>query len=98
MDLEHQRAAETDISAIARRIGREARDVYEWSNAPGDRYEQHAHSYRKLLYCTRGSIDFALADGRTFSLRAGDRLVLPPGTAHSAIVGPDGCACIEGKL
>lgn len=87
-----------DAAAIDARVRADARDVYGWSNAPGDRYAAHDHSYTKLLYCTRGSIAFALADGRTVSLRAGDRLVLPAGTRHAALVGPDGCACIEGKL
>jgi hypothetical protein len=32
------------------------------------------------------------------AMRAGDRLVLPPRTRHSALVGPEGCACVEGKL
>jgi quercetin dioxygenase-like cupin family protein len=72
--------------------------VYGWSNGPGDRYAEHAHGYTKLLYCTRGSIDFVLADGRTIALRAGDRMVLPAGTRHSAVVGPAGCACVEGKI
>jgi quercetin dioxygenase-like cupin family protein len=80
------------------RLRSEARDVYGWSNAPGDRYGEHSHPYTKLLYCVGGSIDFVLADGRTFALRAGDRLLLPPGTRHGAVVGPEGCACVEGKI
>ena len=28
-------------------------------------------------------------------LHAGDRLDLPPGTEHSATVGPSGCQCME---
>ena len=28
---------------------------------------------------------------------AGDRMVLPAGTRHAAVVGPAGCSCIEGK-
>jgi hypothetical protein len=31
-------------------------------------------------------------------MRPGDRLVLPPQTRHSAVVGPEGCTCVEGKL
>lgn len=76
----------------------EAHDVYSWSNGPGDRYGVHTHRYTKLLYCTRGSIDFMLGDGQTLVLHAGDRMVLPAGTPHSAVVGPEGCACVEGKL
>lgn len=83
---------------IEERIRTEARDVYAWSNGPGDRYARHEHAYTKLLYCTRGSIEFILAGGRTLCLRTGDRMVLPAGTSHSAVVGPEGCACVEGKL
>src|SRR5437762_14346567 len=39
-------------------IRREAKDVYSWSNGTGDRYAEHEHGFTKLLYCTRGSIDF----------------------------------------
>ena len=78
-------------------IRREAKDVYSWSNGPGDRYAEHEHAFTKVLYCTRGSIDFRTPD-RTISLAAGDRMVLPAGTKHSAVVGPQGCTCIEGKL
>ena len=72
--------------------------MYSWSNGPGDRYGEHEHSYAKVLYCTAGSIYFVLADGRRMALRPGDRLVLPPRTRHSALVGDEGCACVEGKL
>lgn len=98
VEVQHVRGDESDPAGIDDRVRREARDVYRWSNGPGDRYARHEHSYAKLLYCARGSIDFVLADGRTLSLRPGDRLVLPAHTAHSANVGPDGCTCVEGKL
>ncbi|HEY6959226.1 MAG TPA: AraC family ligand binding domain-containing protein [Candidatus Limnocylindria bacterium] len=97
MDVQHVREDER-VDAIGARMRREARDVYEWSNDAGYHYAEHSHAYTKLLYCTRGSIDFVLADGRTLSLRPGDRLVLPAGTPHSARVGRDGCGCVEGKL
>ena len=87
----HPAAAEAALRA-------EARDVHGWSNAPGDVYGEHAHPFTKVLVCVRGSIEFRLGDGRAMRLRPGDRMVLPPGTVHSAVVGPDGCACVEGKL
>jgi quercetin dioxygenase-like cupin family protein len=83
---------------LEERVRAEARDVYSWSNGPGDRYAEHQHAYTKLLYCTRGSIDFLLGDGRVLTLLAGDRMVLPAGTPHAAVVGPDGCTCVEGKM
>ena len=87
-----------DAMVIEKQIRGEARDAYGWSNGPGDRYEQHAHAYNKVLYCTQGSIDFVLGDGRTLTLRPGDRMVLPAGTPHAARVGPEGCVCVEGKV
>lgn len=81
---------------IEARLRAEATGVHGWSNGPGDRYGRHDHPYTKVLYCVRGSIDFLLDDGRTLGMRPGDRLVLPPRTAHGARVGPEGCACLEG--
>ena len=89
--------AAPDPGTIEAALRREARDVYGWANAPGDTYGEHEHAYTKVLYCTRGSIEFVLDDARV-AMRPGDRLVLPPRTRHSAVVGPDGCACVEGKL
>jgi mannose-6-phosphate isomerase-like protein (cupin superfamily) len=65
-----------------------------WGNTPGDRYGAHSHDSHKVLFCLDGSITFHLAD-RDVELSAGDRLDLPPGTEHSATVGPDGVECIE---
>jgi quercetin dioxygenase-like cupin family protein len=80
------------------RLRGEATGCYSWSNGPGDRYAPHSHSYEKVLYCVDGSITFVLeADGRRIELEAGDRMVLPAGTVHGAVVGPAGCTCIEGK-
>jgi uncharacterized protein YjlB len=45
-----------------------------------------------------GSITFVLErEGRELVLKSGDRMVLPAGTLHSAIVGSAGCTCIEGQ-
>lgn len=67
-----------------------------WSNGPHEVYSLHTHSYRKILYCLRGSINFTLPDaGESVALRPGDRLILPSGVRHGAVVGPDGVTCIE---
>lgn len=65
-----------------------------WSNSPGERYDEHSHEYHKVLFCISGSIVFHTPEG-DISLRAGDRLDLPPNTAHSATVGDDGVTCME---
>jgi quercetin dioxygenase-like cupin family protein len=79
-------------------LRREAVSCYSWSNGPHDRYAAHSHSYEKVLYCVDGSITFMLErEGKRLELKAGDRMVLPAGTVHSAIVGTAGCTCIEGQ-
>ena len=85
-------------AALMDKLRGEASGCYSWSNGPGDRYGAHSHAYEKVLYCVDGSIDFVLeSDGRKLALKPGDRMVLPPGTVHSAVVGPRGCTCIEGR-
>ena len=72
---------------------------YDWGNGPGDRYGAHRHDYDKALLCLAGSITFELPDTRrSVTLRAGDRLDLPAGTDHAALVGPDGVRCHETHL
>jgi len=67
-----------------------------WSNAPGDRYGAHSHAYHKVLYCVRGSVRFVVHNGgQRFDLSPGDRLDIPPGTPHSAVVGREGVTCVE---
>lgn len=82
--------------SIEERLRSEAADRNAWSNGPGDRYARHTHQYTKVPYCVSGSIDFVL-DDRIIHLEAGERMVLPAGTAHAATDGPNGCACVEGK-
>lgn len=65
-----------------------------WGNGPGDEYGRHDHAYHKVLFCLSGSIFFHTDEGDV-ELTAGDRLDLPPGTAHAATVGPSGCECVE---
>lgn len=68
-----------------------------WSNGPGERYESHRHGYDKVLYCAAGSITFVLhPSGERKALGPDDRLDLPAGQEHSAIVGPGGVTCAEG--
>ena len=91
-------AAAGRFDQLMERLRAEATGCYSWSNGPGDRYAPHSHGYEKVLYCVEGSIRFQLeSEGRTLELEAGDRMVLPPGTVHSAVVGSRGCSCIEGR-
>jgi uncharacterized protein YjlB len=70
---------------------------YPWSNGPHDVYPAHMHSYDKIIYVLRGSITFGLPHqlGQQITLKAGDRLDLPAGVLHDAVVGPQGVVCLE---
>ena len=84
---------------VGRRLHDEGLDATPWSNGPGDRYAAHDHGYDKVIAVERGSIRFGLpASAATIDLDAGDRLELPAGTTHDALVGPAGVVCLEAHL
>ncbi len=78
------------------RLTAEGLDPGAWSNGPGDAYAPHDHAYDKVIVVVTGSITFGLSgQGRRIALDAGDRLDLPAGTAHDAVVGAAGVRCLE---
>ena len=86
-------------SDVERRLRAEGLDPSAWSNGPGDAYLAHEHGYDKVIVVERGSIRFGLpADGSSVDLDLGDRLELPAGTRHDALVGPTGVTCLEAHL
>lgn len=80
------------------RLRDEGLDPGVWTNGPGDRYAVHRHSYDKVLVVARGSITFGLPGLSSVELAPGDRLDLPAGTDHDALVGPAGVECLEAHL
>jgi uncharacterized protein YjlB len=84
---------------VAARLRAEGLDPSPWSNGPGDHYGAHEHGYDKVIVVASGSIVFGLpGEGRSIELGAGDRLELPAGTRHDAVVGGDGVTCLEAHL
>jgi quercetin dioxygenase-like cupin family protein len=89
--------ASPDPTTVARRLRAEGVEPAAWSNGPGDRYGRHAHGSTKVLMCAAGSITFLVGEqGVELELRPGEGFVLPAGVEHSAVVGPEGCTCLEG--
>jgi mannose-6-phosphate isomerase-like protein (cupin superfamily) len=71
---------------------------YAWSNAPGDFYPVHLHNYNKVLMVVSGSITWILDNGtRQIEAFPGDRIDLPRGTPHAALVGFKGVVCLEAQ-
>ena len=83
-------------STLWRLMSDEGLSPYSWSNGPHDIYAAHSHSYYKVIYVVQGSITFGLTElGKELTLKAGDRLDLPAGTVHNAVVGSQGVVCLE---
>jgi quercetin dioxygenase-like cupin family protein len=87
----------SDSSALRARLIEEGLEPGAWSNGPGDRYASHDHRYDKVIVVTAGSIRFGLGNA-SIDLAEGDRIELPAGTAHDALVGPEGVTCLEAHL
>ena len=84
---------------LRERLRGDGLDPGAWSNGPHDHYAAHEHGYDKVIVVERGSIRFGLVDaGRSVELATGDRLELPAGTSHDALVGPGGVTCLEAHL
>ena len=90
----------TDEAALRDRLQAEGLAPSAWGNGPHDRYTAHQHGYDKVIVVASGSIRFGLPGSATGgqNLAAGDRLELPAGTVHDAVVGPDGVTCLEAHL
>lgn len=92
-------AAATNGDRLRAQLRDQGLEPSSWSNGPGDRYGAHAHDYDKVLVAAAGSITFELPElDERIDLRTGDRLDLPAGTLHGALVGTDGVTCLEAHL
>lgn len=65
-------------------------DPIRISNGPGYLYPPHSHPETKLLVILSGSMEVS-AGGKEFSLKQGDKLIIPGNVTHSAEVGEMGC-------
>jgi quercetin dioxygenase-like cupin family protein len=83
--------------SVEQKLRAEADHCYQWNNGPGAEYALHSHPFRKILYVERESITFTPAGKPAIVMKAGDRLDLPAGTPHGAIVGAEGVVCWEGQ-
>jgi len=79
---------------VAARMRAEGLIPYGRGSGPGDTHGWHEHGYEKARYCVRGRIVFHSASG-DIRLGPGDKMVLPPHTAHAATIGAEGVRCVE---
>jgi quercetin dioxygenase-like cupin family protein len=83
-------------ATLRARLVHDGFDAFAWTDPPGATYTAHRHDHDESLWVVAGEITFGTADG-AFRLRAGDRLMLPAGTVHTAEVGPEGATYLIGQ-
>lgn len=82
--------------ALRRQLEAEGFEVFRWRDDAAADYQPHAHDHDESLWLVRGEITFGIGAER-YALEPGDRLMLPRGTVHSALVGVDGCLYLVGQ-
>ena len=86
------------MDALEKELTEKGYRLHTWANGAGFWYPVHDHPYHKIIVVLKGSITFYLpAQKREVVMKAGERLEIAPGTAHSASVGPEGVTCLEGQ-
>jgi quercetin dioxygenase-like cupin family protein len=83
-------------AALKKRLAAEGFEAFEWSDAPGAHYEAHSHDHDESIWVVEGEIAFGAGGGR-HRLQAGDRLMLPGGTVHTADAGEAGARYLIGE-
>ena len=78
------------------RLDADGFEAFVWRDDPGADYAPHAHDHDESLWVIEGEIVFG-AEGRTFHLGPGDRLMLPKGTVHTARTGSSGARYFIGE-
>ena len=82
--------------ALRKRLEAEGFEVFRWRDDAGADYQPHAHDHAESLWVIRGEITFGIGD-KHYTLLAGDRLMLPKGTVHTAYTGVEGCRYFIGQ-
>ena len=85
-----------DEAALSAALAAEGFEVLRWRDPPGSDYTAHSHDHDESLWVVDGDIAFG-ALGTTVRLRAGDRLMLPAGTVHTARAGDRGATYLVGQ-
>jgi mannose-6-phosphate isomerase-like protein (cupin superfamily) len=73
-------SSEKDLKAV---LISEGYDIFPWQDPPGAHYAPHQHPHDEFIVVHSGSMVFDIK-GKKYLLQAGDMLVLPEGTVHSA--------------
>jgi quercetin dioxygenase-like cupin family protein len=83
-------------SAITRLLHKENLRPYMWDAKANQRQAVHSHGTHTVLYIVEGSLEVTLPEENLrVTLRAGDRIDIPPTVRHGTEVGSVGVKCAE---
>lgn len=69
--------------------------VYDWYDEPNTKYENHKHQGKVSFFVIEGSVVFSGGINKT--VLKGERIDVPVGVEHSAVVGSKGCRYVVGQ-
>lgn len=94
--IEWQEDGRPEEQSLRKRLEEEGYSIFCWEDRPGADYQPHSHDHDESLWMIDGEMTFGAA-GRRFRLAPGDRLMLPKGTVHTAVAGPEGAKYLIGQ-
>ena len=77
-----------DAGKLRKNLESEGYNVFQWTDAPGTKYDPHSHAEDQSHWIVSGELELRVGH-ETYTLRAGDRDFLPANTMHSAFVPSD---------
>lgn len=72
------------------------RNISAWLDSPAFAYPEHTHHFMIVHIILTGEM-FMTMNGLERRLHPNDRIDIPAGTAHAAIMGPNGCMYVSGE-
>jgi GrpB-like predicted nucleotidyltransferase (UPF0157 family) len=69
--------------------------VYEWKDEPNTKYENHSHKGKVSFFVLNGEVTFS--GGIQKTVRKNERIDVPVGINHTALIGSKGCTYIVGQ-
>lgn len=79
-----------DRDEIGEKVREEGFNPIVINDGPGRVYPPHTHPETKLLAILKGEMEVKTG-GEGFSLKKGDKLIIPGNQKHEALVGEKGC-------
>jgi len=71
-------------------------NLFVWSDPPNAFYDWHVHPFNEVRWVVEGEITIETEE-RVYRLKPGDKLKVPAGTRHKALVGSSGVTYVCGS-